>query len=76
MSKQKVTPWFSAMSKQPARVGLYEVVYSGCRPDESTFRFWNGYGWRLNKQGSGTLFGMASGDKWRGLATNPKESSK
>jgi hypothetical protein len=69
MSKQQLTPWFSAEVK-PARIGLYEVRYPEY-PNEQRFRLWTGHEWK-SEAGYGTLFGMAFGDKWRGLAEQPK----
>ena len=74
MTKLKTTPWFPTRVK-PARVGYYEAKYSGCNEDEVCMRYWDGMKWRISQSGVGVaLFGLCSpsGDKWRGLAEQPK----
>lgn len=72
MPKQETTPWFPTRVK-PARVGYYETKYSGSTEDEVCMRYWDGKEWRISPTRI-SLFGLCgiSGDKWRGLAEQPK----
>ena len=72
MTKLKTTPWFPTRVK-PARVGYYEAKYSGCNEDEVCMRYWDGVEWRISPTRI-ALFGLGgiTGDKWRGLAEQPR----
>lgn len=64
-----LSPWFPA-SINPARKGVYEVIYSGDGNPEH--RTWDGAHW-THADGVKCGFNMRlAGDVWRGLAQQPK----
>jgi len=67
-----VTQWFEIdVDGQPTRPGEYECQY--CESDSIYTWFWNGSKW-LYHFGAPTEFGnvRTEGEKWRGLAEEPK----
>jgi hypothetical protein len=84
VSGPKLTPWFSA-SVDPVRPGLYRVDRPTVNPryPRRTMLRWNGVHWMHTEQSTGQNAGSwvhtyadmraAHGDKWRGLASDPKE---
>lgn len=62
MSK-KLSPWFP-VSVKPARVGVYEVKQLDTRPR----LMWDGKKWQKKRWRVSNDWG----DKWRGLAYDPK----
>ncbi len=62
----KLTPWFRVAVK-PVRVGWYKARYAG-RDGFQHMRWWDGANWCMRPRSTACLFGLAAGDKWRGVA--------
>lgn len=69
MKQPKLTPWYPA-SVKPVRPGVYEVHFD--RDCAISFKRWTGRRWVWLEIALRSDFGRKPGDKWRGLAQDPK----
>lgn len=67
------TKWFPVATK-PVHTGVYEVLYRYSRTPVR--RCFDGRAWHIEGDGFFCAFGRGdtTGEKWRGLVSNPKAS--
>ncbi len=69
--KPKLSKWFLAGAK-PWRSGFYEIACTDGFYAIGEVRYWSGRVWKQTDRRGSTAFGCSDGDKWRGLASDPK----
>lgn len=71
----KMTPWFKCADNQPAIAGWYDVWWHGDKRMGGERLYYSSGLWYYSPEDA-SMFGIYpdkfSGDKWRGLAEQPK----